>query len=505
MKIEVLKTSSSLPEVLFSELSSDERGLRAISGMVSLRTHCQQTLRACGADIGTGHDAMVRSMPYALMLARLLLVESRSMPTSRGCVDNDKKDVVERNMRNEWARYRSICFPDEAIVHKTMCAYFPSETQMPELDDLPPGLPLMKLGLIQLWCREKIEKCPECQRVANGFENINNAHDQTHEDEVARAISLVAANILTLSLIKQLDGLLLYYDSRIQIRDNNFTVSYTELSGVIASAIKSSSVSSGSVKDILNHILSLLHHEVREEIIMEEWVMSAFRGQVLYPRIFESGIITQFNTLELVCLQRSVLLKAPGSSKKGPVAAFSGQQFKIVKGHAPHPGDLLPVTPLKVSLQDIGSLGEFSNWKCEWQSRVTEDYIYAHLALDSHEKFQRTNPFAILGPLALALHPRPCAHEKTVHMSEVTSDFEILHPHSFFNVQHKKATDPIAVFAVQGNELLRIMILGAIWRNMVTGQPTARPSRPRVVIGSATCLACLLDFCRQTQSKFLLL
>jgi hypothetical protein len=124
--------------------------------MVSLRTHCEQTLRACGAGTGTGHDAMVRSLPYVLRLSRFLLVESKSIPTYRGCVANNKKDIVERDMKgdhsNGWALYRSICFPDEAIIHKTMCAYFPSENAMSELDDLPPGFPLMKLGLIQHWC-----------------------------------------------------------------------------------------------------------------------------------------------------------------------------------------------------------------------------------------------------------------------------------------------------------------------------------------------------------------
>jgi hypothetical protein len=64
--------------------------------------------------------------------------------------------------------------------------------------------------------------------------------------------------------------------------------------------------------------------------------------------------------------------------------------------------------------------------------------------------------------MAVALHPKPCAHERTVHVNEVTSDFEILHPHGFFNVQHKKATDPIAIYAVERNKLLRVMILGAI-------------------------------------------
>jgi hypothetical protein len=166
-----------------------------------------------------------------------------------------------------------------------------------------------------------------------------NGHDQSHEDEIAGVISLVACHILTLSWIGQTDGVLLHYDSRIQVREGHINYSYTELTGAVVDAIKSSSVSSCSIKDILNHVLLLLHHDVEEEVRIEQWVMSAFRGQVVYPRIFESGIITQFNTLELECLQRSVLLQSPGSAKEVPVTSFSSQKFKVVKGYASHPAD----------------------------------------------------------------------------------------------------------------------------------------------------------------------
>lgn len=156
------------------------------------------------------------------------------------------------------------------------------------------------------------------------------AYNHSHENEISRAISLVAGNILTLSLIENLDGVLLHYDSLVQVQRNQFRHSifgYTNLTGCIEDIMKSFSVTSCSVTEVLIHLLSLLQHDVKDDISIEQWVMSAFRGQVVYPRIFESGIITQYNTLELVCLQ-SVLLQSPDYI---PTHASTKGQFTLTK------------------------------------------------------------------------------------------------------------------------------------------------------------------------------
>lgn len=118
--------------------------------MVSLRMHCQQTLRACGADTGTSYDAVLRALPYVLRLSRHLLVESKAIPVYCGTIKENTKDV------------------DEAMIRSAMCAYLHFDTEIPEFEYLPPGLQLMKLGLKQLWREEKCKKCSECQRIADG-------------------------------------------------------------------------------------------------------------------------------------------------------------------------------------------------------------------------------------------------------------------------------------------------------------------------------------------------
>ena len=74
-------------------------------------------------------------------------------------------------------------------------------------------------------------------------------------------------------------------------------------------------------------------------------------------------------------------------------------------------------------------------------------------------------------------------------------DYLFVHPDFFFDIK-KVPAGAITIYAVRGNDPLRVMVIGYLSIH-------SEESSSNVVVGGDTCLACSLALCRRADAKYL--
>jgi hypothetical protein len=491
----------------------DSRIDQMVAGMVSLRTYGDHLKWHYGFHTGEAEHFVQEALPYAICRAVKGLVFSRGglsdrlmltqfFPTAHQLQGGSSSinDGVGQKLRLS-------PFPDDNAIIRLHHFLFDQELELLCLEkglrviDLPP----MKTYLSDL---EKECNCNKCQ-PSSGNPFI------CKRTKFLENLSVVVADILALSLFNCPEALRV--SNVLNRPDRNNTHEFVQ---AICHTLESGAPASCTTNSLLDWVLRLAGHDMKR-LDGKPWVMSSFKGQTIWPTLYETNVYTRRGYLSLSWLpgliryKNMVFNQAVGPTVIQRVAdpVTGGCQEEVLG-----PRNLCPEVEL------------------EWNVAQSEDGIVVSVGVnDDTKKYSSVAscPTWVIANLAEALLAEECSHSinsdldgpdhfcvftgplKPVINSEQNSaqsgtTFSLqgtytgpnmewaagpVQKHSPQTIKGKKkgGVHKVSVVAVDGRDDLRFLALS----NNFGDAP--------VVLRRRTCLACSLDACRRTGSTVLVL
>lgn len=438
-------------------------------GMIAVECFGRRRCHAMGGKELMAYRAICEALPYALKQSRELLqifdprVDPRIPSLDKTTETADKaakkqakkkvedmaarKDAIERE---RVAPYHTQPFPDDSTIASILTRILNSETHqyLQRLDD---GQTISDLPIVREYLKSCL--CGRCQ-------NKSASSSACLEGRFFLEVSLYTADILTLSLFENPEALLV---SLHHIEARRFG----SLAAAVRNVLQSGKPTSCTVNVILIGARSLVGHKDLGE--HESWVISSYKGQAVYPRVYETGDICQPGYL--------VLCWAPGLLFfDGDVYNRGIQLTNQSKGYVTDTLSMQPTPPV------TKPLNLFPKIKTEWKVVRRDGYLEVYPACGSD-----TGPVAcILDNLTRALILRGCPHDPASPLEnpDLLSKYRSPKIAGRLSVTEGK----IGVVAVAGDAGLRMFALS-----------DALLSWPEnaFVIRDNACLQCCLDLCRR--------
>lgn len=310
-------------------------------------------------------------------------------------------------------------------------------------------------------------------------------------------VSLLLADALAISLFQsagERPNMLVRVDNRSVLRSSPFQKAVeAALTGpdyCIHHIGRTRRIFACNIESLAQWALALAGHDVGiilpEHLSKSSWAMSCFRGQAIYPAIFESGQVTKNGYFTLALL--------PG------VLMFEGQRYTIIRGQKaeqkmPPRGNDETVSEWEVdrplnSRPDIRRL----KWTVDAGDRVLTlgVSLVGSPAPAPPLSLFTYDPFGVISILADSLVVERCAHRRSEYLEGPDFDCAYTSP-TLPAPQHGKHT--VSVVASDEADHLRFYSLLGIQR--IAGK------QPNVVVRIDACLKCCLSVCRQMDSKWL--
>ena len=456
-------------------------------GMISLECFGRMWCQSFGGEGSDAYRAVSEALPYALKQVYGLL---KPGVFSAGWIDPKDASDPYLEKRTRLARYypaeiRAQPFPRESTISNILTRVLNLKSQQNLMSlsggDLISDLPLLRVCLDRLeetchgnpcrpWHRSPTYKYARKPRI-----------DDCKLDVLLREISFYVADILALSLFENSGTLLVLLDRHDTPKNSAFA---DEVHYIITSG---ESTACGS-RDVIDWALGLVGHESTSHKVDGErerdWIISCSKGQVVYPKVFETQNICQPGYL--------VLYWAPG------LLFFNGEKYDRGIGSSTIRGEP-PISVVDGALQDhsvLGPLNANPNTKVEWKVICCEDYLKILLVCENAFR----NPFNILVNLDTSQILRGCPHDgasrldrpepSAVYMSPLFLESHV-EPVPQVNKDRKAKRDlRVNVVASDGNAGLRMFAISSeIPQTMRT---------TNFVIRDNSCLQCCLDLCRDT-------
>lgn len=321
-------------------------------------------------------------------------------------------------------------------------------------------IPAFQAHMQQL--REECQ-CPEC--------NKTNLLAACKIGEIMEDLAAVVADVLCLSLFDDLENLLLAHSAD-EADDKPFT-------RVVKSILEQQMpLAPCDLNDVLQSALALVGHtKVGENCV--SWMMSSYRGQAVYLKLFEKEQLTKPGFLTLSWAPG--VLKLDGDIYHEAHSAYIPELRFVTTNSSVSPDG--PPTPQP---------------KLIWDTNRMDGYLELTAKLVFNEdNLICTSPRKILRTLSSSLILAPCSHRSTNHFEMTINPGQYTNPDIPFgkNVDNKskKWNGLISVVVTNGNSSLRMCALAL-------QQPGSEEFEgiPYVFCGEA-CLQCALEVCRKAK------
>ena len=330
----------------------------------------------------------------------------------------------------------------------------PVSNKLPPLEE---GLMVTDLPLIRLYLEgvRRSCRCKTCSPTGIFFElcKIVGFMDKLSE---------FAANVLLLSLFESPEALLVY----------NSKHATSNLSYKIREILTTGKSSVVPLKEVLQAALSVIGHDVADELEREVWVLSCYKGQAVYPKLFETHRIQDSAYLTLSWAPGLLRYDGEVYSK-----AIGDRGFSLKR---PRPNDIAnkPVN------QPINLVPDQHLVWC-----VTREdgflRINVGIAVDGTWISMICAPLTMLMGLSSAIITRSCPHSADEPLKTPNKWCQYAEPSQpLLSLEHVKDPNFVNVVAAEGNDGLRMYALGFC--------KITFPS----VIRDGTCIACCLEICR---------
>jgi hypothetical protein len=440
-----------------SDLITADLSGKAWSGLISIEAYGQLLLRQFDFDFGTAHRAVTQSLPYAMKQ----IVTMLRLSELKGGIDRSVEPGKWHHMPEEAARLAAYPFPHDVAMSNILFRML-GISDAPVSNKLPPlveGLMVTDLPLIRLYL-EGVRRsciCETCYSTGLMFKACKIV-------EFMVMLSDFAAVVLLLSLFESPEALLVY----------NVKRPTSNLSYEIRQILTTGKPSVVPLKYVLQAALSVVGHDVADDLTQDVWVLSCYKGQAVYPKLFEtyliqdSGYLTLSWAPGLMRYDGEVYSKAIGDRGAGQTLDYRRPNDMATKA-VTHFINLVP------------------DQRLVWRVTREDGFLRINVGIEVDGTWISMihSPMTMLINLSFALVTRSCPHsadeplktpEKWCQYAEPSQPFE--------SSVHVKDPTFVNVVAAEGNDGLRMYALG-ICNNTF-------PS----VIRDGTCIACCLEICR---------
>ncbi len=446
-EITIQRSIDSPADLLQSQVYS-----RIPCGMVTVECFGRNRCLAIGGEGSLAYAAMSEALPYALKQACELL------------------RLFEGPWTAEWVAgdtrvHHTQPFPEDFIVSSILTRAMNTESQR-YLKRLDESQLISDLPLVRQHLRHLVESCA-CQLCQEQPIPSHKRFYRCKKEAFLYSFSQFAADILALSIFECPDGLLISLDP------GKFTDGFAN---AITSIIESGRPTACPVKHILACALRLVGHKD----VATEWVISCYKGQAVYPRVYETGDICQPGYL--------VLYWAPG------LLSFEGESYSRAVGYTSSSSENSAMTEQLSHVPDEG---------LEWKVVRRDGYLEVNPACG---KITGTASY-ILRNLAETLIIRDCPHGSASpfyrpDLFDKYGDSDLPFEELSSKSQYEKRGQPLVYFLIKEK-----VWMVAIKREAINGDvglcmfvmsvpdPTLRMTY--FAIRSNACLHCCLNLCRK--------
>ena len=436
-----------------ADLLQSQAYSRIPCGMVTLECFGRNRCLAFGGEGSLAYAAMSEALPYALKQAYELLQLFDGHRTAKG---------VARVTRVHHVHHTQP-FPEDFIVSSILTRVMNTESQR-YLKRLDEGQLISDLPLVRQHLRDLAESC-DCKHCQSNDKDYRPPRCK-HETFLYN-ISQFAADILALSIFECPDDLLIFLDP------GRFNDKFTNAIELI---IESGMSSRCSVDNILARALRLVGHKDFDT----EWVISCYKGQAVYPRVYETGDICQPGYL--------VLYWAPG------LLFFEGESY--------NKGVDLPDISIGISAM-TEQLSHVSDRRLEWKVVRRDGYLEVYPACG---KIPGRASY-ILRNLANTLIIRDCPHDSASPLDRLDLGRRYGNPFLPFEELLSTPQEGGIIEVAEGIQLREILWVVAINSEAINGDaglcmfvlsvPRPPSSQSYFAIRSNACLQCCLNLCPQ--------
>ena len=445
-------------------------------GMITMECFGQMRCQEMGGEGSFAYRAMCEALPYALKQSCKLL---RPMTRGNDIINIGFMGAEQRDPETEEAlarlasEHRGQPFPNDVIISSILTRVLNSQSQQ-NLQCLDDGRIISDLPLVHLHLRGLAKSCV-CKQGRNQPLSIT-FNERCEKDVFFSHISHYAADILALSIFESPEMLLVSPPNR--YHDASFPKAVHDV-------IRSGKPAVCAIGKILGRALTLVGHTDFDE---ERWIISCYKGQTVYPSIFETRDICQPGYL--------MLCWAPG------LLFFDGEVYnKGVDTNYHYSREYRPTTD-SVSIESsrpvLEPLNLVPNMRMEWKVVRCDGYLDVYLMCGG----SIGRPSRILMNLSRALILRGCPHDSASPLDRPDPFSNYLGPSLPSQGLHNNPLAPrssgaerrIGVVAVDGDAGLRIFAVSVL------------ATRPEFsfVIRKGACLQCCLDLCRRAGCDYLI-
>jgi hypothetical protein len=365
-------------------------------------------------------------------------------------------------------------FPADTII-ADMLSKFLGLSNRVELQPLPPGTLLVDLPIVALYVADlrKTCTCKDCTKMSTS--KFKKCDAKFFFDRLA----FIVADVLSLSLFELPDNLLVHLKHH-HVVDLAFKAA-------IHSILTTGVPEVCNISHILKWTLALIGHDIEVGTVepgdQRKWVLSSEKGQVAYPRVFETHNITSRGYLTLSW--------APG------ILRYQNQIYPKGVSQPSTSSGRDPITQGNETLQVDKPRNLLPAYELAWLVAQRDGYLEISVSL-RNETNQRTSgnerPYSILRNIAESLVLEACQHAPSTLLNRPDGFSAYTGP---LSPQHHKYNSAdgsnISCVAVEGNTGLALLTLSAL------------PAPFPMVIRGKACLECALGVCRRSTFVVLIL
>lgn len=458
-------------------------------GMITVECFGQNMCHTMGGRESMAYRAMCEALPYALKQSCELLqvfnhiVHRRILDLNAiEIADKVAEKKGEKNaedraarkdaiLREQVAKYHTQSFPDDSIISSilTRILNLESHQYLKRLNDRQriSDLPLVREHLHELARGCMCRVCRE--RVMKSYREDASVENCDEMDRFWRQISIYAACILTLSLFE--------YPEMLLVSLSPYAL-HNQFLAAVHKSIQFGKPTVCKTKEILASARRLVGHKDSGDDL--DWVVSSYKGQAVYPRVYETGDICQPGYL--------VLCWAPG------LLFFDGEVYD--RGMEPSPfftnryvTDPLSMQPLPPVTEPLNLLPKM---KMEWKVVRRDGYLEVYpVCGDVNGLASR-----ILYNLQRALILRRCPHDSASPLEKPDLFSRYTLPTTEGELSVKRGE--IGVVAVDGDAGLRMFALSDSELSDFRHDDFDTADKDFVIRNNA-CLQCCLDLCRKAR------
>ena len=465
------------PADLLKIEGTEELAARSRPGMITVECFGQLKCQQMGGEGSLAYRAMCEALPYALkqsceLLQPMTQIKDFNMARS---VEAERASETEMLARIP-SEHHSKPFPEEFIISSVLTRVLNSKSQQ-NLQRLDEGQLITDLPLVHLYLRNFAEngRYKHYLEPLSPYRTDDSVVLSYIREKFLSKISSYAADILALSIFESPETLLVSLNNGVY--DDHYATS--DFPRALSDTFRFGKPAVCEAKSILLRALTLVGHT---DFDIGGWVISCYKGQAVYPRVFETRSICQPGYL--------MLSWAPGLLFCNGEVYDKGiePKYSNLKGNR----DSTDPVAIHHSRPVTEPLNLVPNMRMEWKVVRCDGYLEVYPACGGFTG----RASQIWLNLSHALMIRGCPHDSMSPLDRPDLFSKYVGPFLSLREQRSSGAESrICVVAVHGDAGLRMFAMSIL---------EAIDPESHYVIRCSACLQCCLDLCRRAGYNYLI-